>query len=54
VNLGSHAGFIVAAYAVAVAVVVCLILWVVIDYRAQRRALAELDAEMNNRAATRP
>ena len=40
-TLGPHAGFIVAAYVAAVLVVVALIVWVVADYRAQRRALAE-------------
>ena len=40
-TLGPHAGFIVAAYVAAVLVVVALIIWVVADYRAQRRALAE-------------
>jgi heme exporter protein D len=43
VNLGAHAGFIVAAYAVALAVVGALIAWIMIDYRAQRRALVELE-----------
>jgi heme exporter protein D len=38
-----HMGFIVAAYAVAVAIVGALIAWVMLDYRAQRRTLAELD-----------
>lgn len=42
-NLGTHAGFIVTAYAVALAVVVALIVWIVADYRAQRRALSELE-----------
>jgi heme exporter protein D len=40
--LGPHAGFILAAYAVAILVVLVLIAWVVIDFRVQRRALAEL------------
>jgi len=43
VTLGPHAGFIVAAYAVAALVVVALVIWVALDYRAQRRALAEHD-----------
>ena len=38
-----HLGFIAAAYAAAAAVVLALIAWVVIDYRAQRRALADLE-----------
>lgn len=43
-NLGQHAAFIVAAYAVALAVVAALIAWVIADHRTQRRALAELEA----------
>jgi heme exporter protein D len=42
--MGAHAGFIVAAYAVAVVIVTALVLWVVADYRAQRDALAALEA----------
>ena len=43
-NLGPHATFIIAAYAVAVLVVIGLIGWVMIDNRAQRRQLAKLEA----------
>jgi heme exporter protein D len=39
----NHLGFIVAAYAVSVAVVGALIAWVTLDYRAQRRTLADLE-----------
>ena len=42
-NLGPHAFFIVAAYAVTAVVVGALILRAVIDHRAQVRALAELE-----------
>jgi heme exporter protein D len=42
--LGPHAPFIVAAYAAAAAVIAGLIAWVLVDYRTQRRLLAELDA----------
>jgi len=42
---GNHIGFIVAAYAAAVAVVGGLTAWVMLDYRAQRRTLADLDAK---------
>jgi heme exporter protein D len=45
VNLGPHAAFIVAAYAVAVLVVTALIGWVALDHRAQRRQLAGLQAQ---------
>ena len=39
----NHMGFIVAAYAVTAIVVAALIAWVMIDYRALQRTLAELD-----------
>jgi heme exporter protein D len=39
----SHAGFIVAAYAAAFAVVGGLTAWVMVDYRAQLRSLADLE-----------
>ena len=42
-NLGPHADFIVAAYAVTVFVVALLIAWVVLDYAAQRRVLGDLE-----------
>ena len=42
-NLGPHADFIVAAYAVTVFVVAALIAWVVLDYSAQRRILGDLE-----------
>ncbi len=42
-NLGPHAGFIVAAYAVALAIVAGLIAWIVIDHRAQMRILEDLE-----------
>ena len=43
-NLGPHAGFIVAAYAVAIAVIAALIVWVIADSRAQKRMLADLES----------
>jgi heme exporter protein D len=39
----THAGFIIAAYATAVIVVIGLCAWVMLDYRAQRRNLADLE-----------
>ena len=42
-NLGPHADFIVASYAVTALVVVALIGWIAADYRAQRRVLADLE-----------
>jgi heme exporter protein D len=43
-DLGPYAGFIVAAYGVALAVVAALIVWVIADHRAQTRILADLEA----------
>jgi heme exporter protein D len=43
-NLGQHAGYIVAAYAVAAAVIGALIVWVVFDHLRLRRTLTDLDA----------
>jgi heme exporter protein D len=45
VNLGNHAGFIIAAYAAGIVVVAGLIVWVVTDYAAQKRLLAELEKQ---------
>jgi len=43
-DLGPHAAFIIAAYAAAIAVVAGLIAWVVLDLRAQKRVLGDLEA----------
>jgi heme exporter protein D len=51
-NLGPHAGFIIAAYAVAVVVIGALIAWVTLDYRAQKRVLGDLDAQGVTRRST--
>ncbi|WP_020187960.1 heme exporter protein CcmD [Methylopila sp. 73B] len=40
----AHFGYIAASYAIAFAVIAGLILWTALDQRAQRRALAELEA----------
>jgi heme exporter protein D len=42
-NLGPHADFIVAAYAVTAFVVAALVAWIVLDYSAQRRVLGEFE-----------
>jgi heme exporter protein D len=42
-DLGPHWGFIVAAYITTAAVVAALIMWVIADHAAQKRALAELE-----------
>jgi heme exporter protein D len=49
-----HLDFIAAAYAAAVLVVAALIVWVALDYRAQRRALAELEMQGFTRRSASP
>ena len=39
-----HTGFIVAAYVLAAAVIVGVLVMILVDYRTQKRALAELEA----------
>ncbi len=55
-DLGPHAGFIIGAYIVAAAVVAALVIWVMADHSAQKRALAELERRGITRrsAETRP
>ena len=43
-SLGPYASFIVTSYALVIAVVLILIIWIVIDYRLQKQRLRELDA----------
>jgi heme exporter protein D len=43
-DLGPHAAFIVTAYAAAIVIIGSLIVWVLLDHRAQLRKLAELEA----------
>jgi heme exporter protein D len=43
-DLGPHAAFIVASYMMAALVVLGLVAWVLADYRAQQRVLADLEA----------
>jgi heme exporter protein D len=53
-DLGPHAGFILAAYAIALAVVAGLIAWIVLDHRAQLRILDDLErAGVTRRSAAR-
>lgn len=42
-NLGPHADFIIAAYAMTMFVVAALVAWVALDYSAQRRILGRLE-----------
>ncbi len=50
-DAATHTGFIIAAYAVAIAVVGGLTAWVMLDYRAQLRRLADLDTKGISRHA---
>ena len=52
-NLGPHAMFILAAYVVAALALLSLVLWVWLDYRAQRRALDALEAQGITRRSAR-
>jgi heme exporter protein D len=53
-DLGPHAGFIISAYVIAIAVVAALVVWVVVDYVAQKRALADLDRRGVTRRSAEP
>jgi len=54
VHLGPYAGFIIAAYAVALAVVAGLIGWIIADHRAQMRTLHDLETRgISRRSSTR-
>ena len=52
-NLGPHADFIIAAYAVTAFVIAGLVAWVLLDYSAQRRILGDLDDRGVTRRAQR-
>jgi heme exporter protein D len=45
IDLGPHADFILAAYGVALLVLIVLIAWIALDYRSQRRRVAELESQ---------
>jgi heme exporter protein D len=51
-NLGQHASFIVIAYGVAAVILLSLVAWIVADYRAQQRALGELEKRGVTRRST--
>jgi heme exporter protein D len=51
-DLGPHAAFILAAYAAAIVVVAGLIGWVIVDFRAQKRVLGDLEAHGVTRRST--
>jgi heme exporter protein D len=51
----AHIGFIVAAYGAGAVVIAALIAWVMLDYRLQRRILAELETKgVSRRSAREP
>ena len=50
-NLGPHAGFIVTAYAAAIAIVAGLIAWIVFDRRQLSRMLDDFEAHGHQRGA---
>ncbi|MEA2934725.1 MAG: heme exporter protein [Variibacter sp.] len=52
-QLGPHASFILAAYAVAGIIVLGLIAWAMTDYRTQQRQLAELEQRGVSRRSVR-
>lgn len=49
-TLGPHAGFIVASYAAMIAVILALAVWLWLDGRRYKRALAELTGDTDTRA----
>jgi heme exporter protein D len=53
VELGTHAGFIIAAYGASVVIILTLIVWIVADYRAQLRDLADLERQGVTRRSAR-
>jgi heme exporter protein D len=52
-ELGPHAAFIVTAYAAAALVVIVLIAWVSLDYRAQKQNLDDLESRGVTRRSDR-
>jgi len=53
-DLGPHAAFVIGAYVMAAVVVIGLIAWVLADYEAQRRLLADLEARGVSRRSDKP
>ncbi|EAU41878.1 hypothetical protein FP2506_15634 [Fulvimarina pelagi HTCC2506] len=41
---GDYTGFILAAYGFSALAIICLIIWIALDSRSQKRALADLEA----------
>ena len=54
-TLGQHASFIVIAYGAAAVILLSLVAWIVLDHRAQQRALGELESRgVTPRSTGRP
>ena len=53
-ELGPHANFIVAAYGASALIILTLIVWVIVDYRAQLRVLSDLERLGITRRFARP
>ncbi|WP_210162802.1 heme exporter protein CcmD [Kaistia adipata] len=51
--LGPHAGFILAAYGVTIAIVLALVAWILLDGRTLRRQLADLETRGIRRRSAR-
>ncbi len=52
-DLGQHAAFIVTAYVAAAIIMTALTFWVLLDYRTQRRKLADLETRGMTRRSER-
>jgi heme exporter protein D len=53
-DLGPHAGFIIGAYVIVTLVVAVLVIWVIADHTAQKRALADLERRGITRRSAEP
>ena len=53
-NLGPHASFIIASYAISVFVIAALAAWVMLDYATLRRVLGNLEERGVTRRSRRP
>jgi heme exporter protein D len=53
-DLGPHEPYIISAYLIAATVVAGLVIWVIIDHLAQKRALADLERRGITRRSVEP
>ena len=53
-GLGTHAGFILASYGIAVVLLAAVLIWILVDHRALKRSLATLEARGVRRRSSRP